>query len=523
MKKWALALTVGLLLLLILAAAHVVYYTRDRNPGCTLDLTLTPPQQPSDATFQVGLAAETITPQHFETWADVDSNARFQPKKGDVWEDKDGDGKFDALWLAGFQNGRPAMGVHDDIWARAIVWDDGHSHVAYVVLDAIGFFQDDVIDVRRLVKEQYPDIDHVIVSSIHDHEVPDLMGLWGKSFLKSGVNKEYMQYVKNRAVQAVGQAWESRIAAHVKIAKIDSAGRDLIDDSRPPEVYDDVIRMMLFTAARNDSIMGILLNWGDHPETLGSDNLMITSDFANYWLAGIEKGIFYDGESKRNGVGGVAVWANGAVGGLMTSLHSTVHDPWLNKDFRKASFDKARAQGYRLADAVLDYIQNGDWQTLTTPRIYLRAKTFNFEVKNKIFKLGAALGVINRGFSKFKYMRSEVDLLTIGPAWILTVPGEINPEILNGGIETPEGRDFDIEPVEVPPLRQVMRGDMNFVIGLANDEVGYMMPKTHWDTKAPFTYGRKKGMYGEVNSLGPETGPEVYRQARALIDEAAQK
>jgi len=523
MKKWALVLTVGLLLLLLFAAAHVIYYTRDRNPGYTLDLTPAPPQQPSAAPFQVGLAAETITPEHFETWADVDSNARYQPKKGDVWEDKDGDGKFDALWLAGFQNSRAAQGVHDDIWARAIVWDDGQSHVAYVVLDAIGFFHDDVIDVREMVRQQHPDIDHVIVSSIHNHEVPDLMGLWGKSFLKSGVNKEYKQFVKQRAVQAVGEAWENRIAATLKIARIDSAGRDLIDDSRPPEVYDDVIRMMLFTAAHNDSVMGILLNYGDHPETLGSDNLLITADFANYWLGGIEQGIYYDGESKRAGVGGIAVWANGAVGGLMTSLHSTVHDPWLNKDFRKASFDKARAQGYRLADAVLDHIQNGDWQTLTTPRISLRAKTFNFEVKNKIFKLGAALGILNRGFTKFKYMRSEVDLLTIGPAWILTVPGEINPEILNGGIETPEGRDFDIEPVEVPPLRELMQGDINFVIGLANDEVGYMMPKTHWDTKAPFTYGRKKGMYGEVNSLGPDTGPEVYRQARMLIDAAAQK
>jgi len=517
MKKWLLIIAAVLGILILLGAAHVLYYSRDRNPGYSLDISLTPAQELSGE-FQIGLAAEIITPEHFETWSDVDSNARFQEKKGDVWEDKNNNGKFDALWLAGFQNSRAARGVHDDIWARAIVWDDGHSRVAYVVLDAIGFFHDDVIDVRKMIRQQIPDIDHVIVSSTHNHEVPDLMGLWGKSYLKSGVNKKYMQFVKERAVQAIGQAWEGRIAANIKIAKIDSAGRDLINDSRPPEVFDDIIRMMLFTAVGNDSIMGILLNYGNHPETLGSDNLLITADFAHYWLSGIEQGIYYDGEKKRAGIGGIAVWANGAVGGLMTSLHSTVHDPWLNQDFRKASFDKARAQGYRLADAVLDHIENGDWQTLATPGISLRAKTFSFEVKNKIFKLGAALGILNRGFTKFKTMRSEVNLLTIGPAWILTIPGEINPEILNGGIETPEGRDFAIEPVEVPPLRELMQGDINFVIGLANDEVGYMMPKTHWDVEPPFTYDRQKAMYGEVNSLGPETGPEIYRQARMLIE-----
>lgn len=63
-----------------------------------------------------------------------------------------------------------------------------------------------------------------------------------------------------------------------------------------------------------------------------------------------------------------------------------------------------------------------------------------------------------------------------------------------------------------------MKGDINFVIGLANDEVGYIMPKTHWDEKPPYTYDEKEPMYGEVNSLGPETGPELHKQISILID-----
>jgi hypothetical protein len=65
------------------------------------------------------------------------------------------------------------------------------------------------------------------------------------------------------------------------------------------------------------------------------------------------------------------------------------------------------------------------------------------------------------------------------------MPGEVNPEIINGGIQTPEGRDFDIAPVQVPPVRELMKGDIDFAVGLANDEVGYIMPKTHWDVKPP--------------------------------------
>ena len=30
------------------------------------------------------------------------------------------------------------------------------------------------------------------------------------------------------------------------------------------------------------------------------------------------------------------------------------------------------------------------------------------------------------------------------------------------------------------------------LIGLANDEIGYIIPKRQWDVKKPFCYGRKK-------------------------------
>ena len=522
MKKTLKILGIILLLLVVFAAAHVLYHSRDRNPGYALNLDISPDFAQHSGPFQVGLAKAPITPVNFETWADVDSNARYEPKKGDVYEDANNNGKFDAIWLAGFQSKRPAKGVHDDIWARAILWDDGQTRVALVSLDAIGIFHDDVINVRASAAELYPDIDHIIVASTHNHEVPDLMGLWGPSILKTGVNKDYKQFVKEQTLSAIGEAWENRRPAKMHTARIDSVGRDLINDSRPPQVFDDVIRMMRITDAANDSILGMLLNYGNHPETLASKNLDITSDFCHYWLDGIETGIYYNGEQKRAGVGGMALFINGAVGGLMTSLHSTVHDPWINADIRKASFDKARAQGYRMADAVLDHVQDGAWDELEEPKIRLLAKTFNFQVRNKFFKLGAALGLLDRGFVKLKYMRSEIDLLAIGSVWMLTIPGEINPEILNGGVETPEGRDFDIDVVETPPLRELMRGDINFVFGLANDEVGYIMPKTHWDVEAPFTYERKKAMYGEVNSLGPETGPKVYEEAKALIEKATQ-
>jgi hypothetical protein len=109
-----------------------------------------------------------------------------------------------------------------------------------------------------------------------------------------------------------------------------------------------------------------------------------------------------------------------------------------------------------------------------------------------------------------------VAVVTFGDASVTCVPGELYPEIANGGIEHPPGADFDVAPVEVPSLRELMPGRVKFLIGLANDEVGYIIPKSEWDDEAPWLYGNAERQYGEINSLGPETAPRIHGALKAL-------
>jgi hypothetical protein len=281
------------------------------------------------------------------------------------------------------------------------------------------------------------------------------------------------------------------------------------------------MRLIRVKNKETGQLMGLLVNLGDHPETAGSKNLLITSDIFHYLRDGVERGIFYEDQKKRDGAGGTVIVMNGAIGGLMSSMGNATYDPWLNKTFSKDenSFGKVRAQGYRFADEILTKLDSGEWKGIEKPDISLKAKTFYFKMDNVLFKLGGILGVFDRGFKRLKYVKSEINLLRIGPAWFLTIPGEINPELIDGGIESPEGADFKIPPVELPPIRQMMKGEINFVIGLANDEVGYIMPKSHWDVEAPYAYGEREAPYGEINSLGPETGPEIHKQSKLIIEE----
>jgi hypothetical protein len=220
------------------------------------------------------------------------------------------------------------------------------------------------------------------------------------------------------------------------------------------------------------------------------------------------------------GVGGIHLYVNGAVGGLMTTHPSvTVRDPYLEKNFKEPSHEKSRAVAHRLAAAILPKLAEANAAPTTTAPISIRARTIEMPVENNGFLAAAYLGLMDRGHVHWKRMRTEVALVTVGEASIACVPGEIYPEIINGGIEHPEGADFDTAPVEVPPLRELMPGRVKFVIGLANDELGYMIPKSEWDGKPPYLYGAKGHVYGEVNSCGPDAGSIVHAALGVLCRE----
>jgi hypothetical protein len=172
-----------------------------------------------------------------------------------------------------------------------------------------------------------------------------------------------------------------------------------------------------------------------------------------------------------------------------------------------------------ISNIILDKLEKESSFKVQNTTIQLNARTFRFKLSNPMFRLGAYLGVFRRSIKSLSFIRSEVDLFSIGPVWILTIPGEVYPEIVNGSIENPDGADFKIDPVEIPSFRNLMKGQINFVIGLANDEVGYIIPKSQWDKKPPYTYGEKEAPYGEINSLGPETGPEMHRQVLKIIED----
>jgi len=503
-----------LILVAILITGFRIYNNlKDKDPGYFVDMVISN-SQPSQ--LQTGFSQVNITPAIEDTWIDTNGDAQFNPDDGDTYSDGNANGRFDPVWMAGFGNRRAAAGIHDDLWARAMVIDDGKTRLAIVAIDAIGFMNNDVIDVREMLPAE-AGITYLVIVSTHCHEVPDLLGLWGESYLKSGVNDNYISQVKEGIVQSVVEAAGNLRASRLEVSEDSEGAAHMVKDTRKPEIFDSGLRIIRAVDIETGATRGSLISWGNHPETLWSKNLLITSDFPHYVRRYVEEGIHVNDSIVSEGTGGITLYVNGAIGGLMTTHPSlAVKDPVTAEEYKQPSFEKADAQGKTLAMLALNAMKNPA-AIVDTASISLCARSVILPIKNRFFRLGTMLGILNRGTTGWMKMRSELAVINIGPVSIATLPGEVYPEIVNGGAEAPAGNDFNFTVNNQVSIRSLMGGDHKFILGLANDEIGYILPESQWDEKEPFTYDNTNPPYGEENSLGPETATLISEELGNML------
>jgi hypothetical protein len=535
--------------------------------------------------LEAGASAVSITPTCFEQWLDCgedgicpdDPEWIFVEGEGegdgewdkqteafldcgcdqlcegdDGWEGADegeADGEFQAMWLAGFQNGRPANGVHDDIWSRALVVRQGDTTVALVTLDVVGFFYSDLLDVRAEAAERGVDVDQIIVSSTHVHEAPDTLGQWGLQVGRRGVNEPWMAELKTKMVDSVENAVAALEPAELLVSAADvsqdvpeKGTRNQIHDKRDPRIVDEMMGVALLRNMSGTTIATIV-NFGNHPEALADENTAITSDFAHYVRDGMENGVAWE-SGAIEGLGGVSLYVQASVGGMMTPLGVEVTDRD-GQVHSQSNFDKAQAIGHMMASQALESLVGVSPDV--EPELALRGMQVYFPIDNFAFQAMYLMGVFQR--PAFNYdpdapldeynvpeLQSELDILDLGSIRMLTVPGELLPEIAVGGydgshtnigdytdpivnLEQANAADLSLAP-EGPYLKERMGGETNWIIGLGNDELGYIIPGYNYilHETVPYVQEAEGDHYEETNSLGPRTAAIFEELADQLID-----
>jgi hypothetical protein len=419
------------------------------------------------------------------------------------------------VYMAGFGHNRAATRVHDPITARAVVLSDGKAKIALVSVDVVGLFN----AVAESVRKQVDGFAYVCVSSTHNHEGPDTLGLWGKSPFVSGVDKAYLKDVEAAIVRIIGEADKARRPATAKVGMVTAP--ELLEDGREPYVKADELVAIRFEGTDGKPV-GVLVQWNNHPETMASKNTEITADYVGYTVSELKKS-----------QGCPVAYFTGTVGGLMTTLKLPVKNA-KGADLKDGTWEKTEEYGKLVARAAEKALAGAKPATLT-PFEARRTEVF-IPVANDLYKIGWRVGVLDRTFYEWAgdphpatpkvttdltmpgAIRTELGYLKLGELEVAVIPGEIYPELVLGKVQDPvdPGADFPDAPIE-PSIYGQLKGKYRMLIGLGNDEIGYILPKRQWDAKAPYCYGRKKDQYGEENSVGPEAGPILCKAFAGLV------
>lgn len=517
----------------------------------------------SDGALNAGASSVSLVPPCFESWEDVDGDDEWS-KSADGWldcgcdrvcpddegwteaDEGEGDGVFQATWIAGFSNGHPAMGVADGIWARTLVLRQGESSIAIVSADLVGFMNDDVLLIRDVAASRGLDVDHILISSTHTHEGPDTVGLWGERIGKSGYQPEYVEWVREQMLSSIELALQDeREVATTTVGAVDvreyhseRGSANVIRDTRDPVVIPYELGVLHLADSAGDTIATVI-HWGCHPETLGGDNHLISSDFAHYLRETVENGATWDSRS-REGVGGTAIYLQGMVGGMMTTLRLSTETPD-GDDLSGATWEHTSAVGVLLGEMALDAIEQGE---PISPSLSFEHSEFKLPVANIAFQAMFVIGVLTRELYDYDpeanldednqpKVRTDMDHISLGELEILTVPGELFPEAALGGYDgsltgsdlydivtadNPNPPALELAP-EGPYIADHMSAPNRWIVGLGNDELGYMIPPFNFETHEsnPYLDEADGHHYEETNSLGPETEPLVSAQAEKLL------
>lgn len=350
-----------------------------------------------------------------------------------------------------------ALTNQEDIWVRAIVFDNSLTKAAYVSLDMLIVPPEVANSLSNAMSSE--NLTHIAVylTATHTHSS---LGGWARGFVGNifagPYNPQIVKIIVKRTVAAIKNAEMNLSEVKIGYKEISAKGFITNKLNRTNNIIDPWLRVLKFVNKSGES--AAIISYSAHAVCLGPDNNNVSGDYPGVLNRILEK----------SGYVGFSLFSAGAVGGMLIPIISTVQVSNMN----------IIAQG--LGKIILDHYQSIPVQSETR----LKFIKLPLELRESQIKLFNAL-VLRPWVVKilYPYEHPYILSLLVGRSLFIGLPcdysGEFNEEITAVG----------------------KTNDLHVIINSFNGGyIGYVFPEKYtnlnrYDTRTMNWYGHDTGTY----------------------------
>jgi len=391
----------------------------------------------------------------------------------------------------------PSQGIHDNLYAKALVLDNGERKIAIVTTDLVAW----PFDCNRHMKfcgliEKKTKInkENIMITASHTHSGPDRK------------DEDYISVLQKKIIGAVYVASQNMKKAQIGVGKGEVKGigfnREGLGD------IDTELGVIKVEDLDRNSI-ALFTNYACHGVVLGPKNLLISADYPGAMQEFIEKA-----------EGGIAMFTQGACGDIDPLINSYAWGSGTFKDVKQVGTILG-AEAVKVAG-----------QIETTPQVDIEVKSKVIELflqklpsldraqemvkkckqdlnklksecssmigseTKKVLELNLrwaqkVLNLVESGKKEEEPVVTKIQLLSINDIILVGIPGEIFTEI---GLSIKKNSGFK----------------NTFIIGYANGYIGYIPPRKVF-VKGGYGVGESFKRIGRPSPFTPDVGERVEK------------
>jgi neutral ceramidase len=274
------------------------------------------------------------------------------------------EGKFKMVPLAGFgaRKGKPATGIHDSIFIKAVALKVGQQSLVLVGADLLIMPPNIIDSVTLVLAKKGVRRDQVFFSATHTHSS---LGAWGPGFVGEQFAGTENKHMETWLIQQISKAVTTALA-DLHPARIGSGSFNAATYTRNRLIgelgtkNDDFSFITVEQTGRRKAIVG---SFSAHSTTMGSGNMEVSADYPGYWQRKMEASSF-----------DMAVFFAGSVGSQSPVVEGN-------------GFDRPKLIGEALADSLnihLPKVVLNDQVTFSAVSLKMQLPGYNMRLTTKI-------------------------------------------------------------------------------------------------------------------------------------------